>query len=101
MFTTSHHVTGMGQNLAYKTGAELTAQEAADMWYNEIQNYSFDNPGFSSSTGHFTQLVWAETTHIGVGRKVSGNTTYVVGNYTPPGNVQGRENYERNVKRPK
>lgn len=97
----SCHTAGMGQNLAYKTGAELTAQETADMWYNEIQNYNFDSPGFSSNTGHFTQLVWAETTHIGVGHAVNGSTTYVVGNYTPPGNVQGRENYERNVKRHK
>ena len=89
----------MGQNLSYKTGAELTPQNVADMWYGEIKKYDFSNPGFSSNTGHFTQMVWAETTHIGVGRVVRGNTTYVVANYTPPGNVQGRENYERNVRK--
>lgn len=91
----------MGQNLAYKSGAELTAQEVADMWYNEITKYDFNNPGFSSSTGHFTQLVWSETTEVGIGKAVKGTTTYVVANYTPPGNVQGRQNYERNVKRAK
>ena len=92
---------GMGQNLAYKSGAELSAQEAADMWYNEINKYSFNQPGFSSNTGHFTQMIWAETTHVGVGKAVKGNSTFVVANYVPPGNVVGRDNYDRNVKRPK
>lgn len=91
----------MGQNLAYKSGAELTAQDVADMWYNEVRHYNYSSPGFTSNTGHFTQLVWAETTHMGVGRAIQGSTTYVVSNYSPPGNVQGRNNYERNVKRPR
>jgi len=90
---------GMGQNLAFKSGAELSGQEVADMWYMEISKYDFDHPGFSSGTGHFTQVVWAETTHIGAGRATKGSSTFVVANYVPPGNVVGRGNYERNVKR--
>ena len=86
---------GMGQNLAYKSGAEFTAQEVADMWYKEVQNYNFSSPGFANNTGHFTQLVWKGTTHVGVGKAVRGKTTFVVANYTPPGNVAGQ--YEQNV----
>lgn len=90
---------GMGQNLAFKSGAELTGQEVADMWYKEVSKYDFNRPGFSSGTGHFTQLVWAETTHMGAGRATKGSSTFVVANYVPPGNVLGQGNYERNVKR--
>lgn len=92
---------GMGENLAYKFGAELTAQETADMWYNEIRKYDFRNPGFAAGTGHFTQMVWAGTTHMGCGRVEKNGTTYVVANYTPPGNVLGRERFEQNVKKAK
>ena len=89
----------MGQNLAWASGKELTGQGATDMWYNEIQQYNFNNPGFASGTGHFTQLVWAETTQIGVGKATNGGQTFVVANYTPPGNVVGRQNFEKNVQR--
>lgn len=85
----------MGQNLAYKSGAEFTAQEVADIWYNEVQNYNFSSPGFANNTGHFTQLVWKGTTHVGIGKAVRGSTTFVVANYVPPGNVAGQ--YEQNV----
>lgn len=86
----------MGQNLAYYSGGTLTATYTAEMWYNEIKNYSFDRPGFSSSTGHFTQLLWASSKEAGFGYTVRGQTTYVVANYLPAGNVQGR--FEQNVK---
>ncbi|XP_003386119.1 PREDICTED: Golgi-associated plant pathogenesis-related protein 1-like [Amphimedon queenslandica] len=87
---------GMGQNLAYYSGGTLTASYTAEMWYNEIKDYSFDRPGFSSSTGHFTQLLWASSKEAGFGYTVRGQTTYVVANYLPAGNVQGR--FEQNVK---
>lgn len=28
-----------------------TGQEVADRWYNEIKNYNFQQPGFTSGTG--------------------------------------------------
>jgi len=93
---------GMGQNLAMASGKELTGQGATDMWYNEVQRYDFNNPGFASGTGHFTQLVWVETTQVGVGKATNNDgQTYVVANYTPPGNVVGRQNFEKNVQRAK
>lgn len=91
----------MGQNLAYKMGQELTAEDAADMWYQEISNYDFNRPGFSSNTGHFTQMVWADTTEMGAAQIVRGNRSYVVANYIPPGNITNRGQFERNVKKPK
>ncbi|XP_065896937.1 uncharacterized protein [Dysidea avara] len=86
---------GMGQNLAYMSGKPMTGQEATDMWYNEIKDYDFSNPKFTPGTGHFTQVVWADSTEIGVGRATSGGQTFVVANYYPPGNVKGH--FEANV----
>ena len=46
------------------------------------------------------QVVWAGTTHMGTGSAVKGNSIYVVANYSPPGNVVGRQNFADNVKPP-
>ena len=88
----------MGQNLAYYSGGTFTPEHAVKLWYDEISAYNFNNPGFASNTGHFTQLVWAGTTEVGIGRATKGQTTYVVANYVPPGNVIGK--FPENVKPP-
>ena len=41
---------GAGENLAWGS-RELSAEEAAKMWYDEIKDYNFKKPGFSSATG--------------------------------------------------
>ena len=92
---------GMGQNIAYSMGKEFTGADAANMWYKEISNYNFKKPGFKGNTGHFTQLVWADTKEMGAAVSVVGNKTYVVANYIPPGNVTNEGQFERNVKKAK
>ena len=71
------------------------------MWYQEASKYDFDHPGFRSGTGHFTQMVWAGTTHMGAAKVVQGNRSYVVANYSPPGNITNKGQFEQNVKRKK
>lgn len=66
------------------------------MWYDEINLYSFNHPGFSSATGHFTQVVWKSTMNLGCGIAISSdNKIYVVSQYTPPGNYNNE--YRENV----
>ncbi|KAL6937954.1 hypothetical protein ACO0RG_004480 [Hanseniaspora osmophila] len=80
-----------GQNLAL--GYSLyDGTTAVDGWYDEISQYDFSNPGFSSSTGHFTQVVWKGTTQVGCGYKNCNNEwgTYLVCNYQSAGNVLGQ-----------
>lgn len=51
----------------------------------------------SPPAGHFTQVVWKESTKLGVGMATNGNKAFVVGQYRPAGNMIGREYFEKNV----
>ena len=62
-----------------------------------FNSYDFRSPGFRSGTGHFTQIVWQESTELGVGKaKGSNGKIIVVARYRPPGNVINH--FQNNVK---
>ncbi|XP_051981285.1 uncharacterized protein LOC127642891 isoform X1 [Xyrauchen texanus] len=89
-----------GENVYYAWSSatkKLTGQEAVESWYSEIKDYNFSRPGFSSKTGHFTQVVWKDTKEVGVGLATDGKTTFVVGQYLPAGNISNDGYFERNV----
>uniref|UniRef100_H2YZD8 SCP domain-containing protein n=1 Tax=Ciona savignyi TaxID=51511 RepID=H2YZD8_CIOSA len=51
-------------------------------------------------TGHFTQVVWKNSTEIGIGVATDGKgTLFAVANYAPAGNFRGQ--FEENVPKPK
>ena len=78
-------------------GAEMSGHRAAEMWYEEIKAYRFNNPGFGSKTGHFTQVIWVGSREIGLAKATSSNgAQYVVARYFPAGNVIGH--FPDNVK---
>ena len=86
----------IGENIAMCSGEEMTGKSMTMLWYNEIVNYDFNKPQFSTGTGHFTQVVWRDSREIGVGLSKSDNGEYyAVANYYPPGNFI--ENYRENV----
>lgn len=92
-----HADTDLGENLAMKY-PEMTGQQAADMWYNEIKDYDFSNPGFQSGTGHFTQVVWKESKEFGAGVAQSDDGSfYAVGRYSPAGNMTNPGYFRDNV----
>lgn len=74
------------------------ASLAAKLWYDEVKYYDWSAPGFSQTTGHFTQLVWADTKYIGCATNVCESMNLVVCLYWPPGNVLGK--YKQNVLKP-
>jgi hypothetical protein len=71
------------------------------MWGSERTKYNFNKPGFSASTGHFTQVVWKGSRSVGCGwKRCSGGKgkaqgIYVVCQYSPAGNYLGE--FEKNV----
>ncbi|KAM6088827.1 Golgi-associated plant pathogenesis-related protein 1 isoform 3-T3 [Chlamydotis macqueenii] len=90
-----------GENLAWAS-YDQPGKDVADRWYSEIKNYSFQNPGFSSGTGHFTAMVWKNTKKMGVGKaSASDGSTFVVARYDPAGNVVNPGYYEENVLPPR
>lgn len=92
--TLTHSGGPYGENLALG----YDAAGAVDAWYNEISEYNWSDPGYSSSTGHFTQVVWKSTTELGCGIKACGGAwgSYVICSYNPAGNYIGEfaENVE-------
>lgn len=95
----------LGENLAY--GYNFENAGAVEGWFNEIRYYNYSDPKFDASTGHFTQLVWKDTTQVGCGYKNCGTPYgyYIVCDYLPAGNVdlQGDTSYfyRLNVLEPK
>lgn len=77
---------------------------AIKLFYDEIQYYDWNNPGFSMETGHFTQVVWKASIEIGVGIAIYPDPTWryravVCISYRPPGNYLGQ--FEQNVLPPR
>ena len=101
-----------GENLYvyYTTAPSISsdslANTAVKSWYDEVKLYNYNSPGFSSATGHFTQVVWKGSTQLGCGaargtKTMNGtkfNAFYVVCHYAPAGNVQGQ--FPANVLKP-
>ena len=81
-----HSNTQYGENLAI--GTVMTCNRAATLWINEESQYS-PGTGFSSATGHFTQVVWKATLQVGCGIKSCSNGNMVVCQYYPAGNYIG------------
>ena len=87
---------GAGENLAWNTVPSLTGM--VDQWGAEQANYIPGVPlGQASTTGnfgdigHYTQIVWRDTTTVGCGLasgSINGSPvgTFLVCQYDPPGN---------------
>ncbi|XP_070548660.1 uncharacterized protein [Ptychodera flava] len=82
--------------------SDATGFGITKMWYDEIKDYNYDD--FKKSTGvvgHFTQVVWADSSKLGCASTVDikGNTQ-IACEYDPPGNYATVEDHVDNVNRP-
>lgn len=85
-----------GENIFWASNQDYTVVDACENWYNEIE---FFKPGkltekVWTKAGHYTQMIWKETTHMGMGISICKNGgIIIVANYNPAGNYIGEKPY--------
>lgn len=91
---------GHGENLWTGWGGRVwTPEEMVGEWVAEKADYrhgAFPNvsrTGRWSDVGHYTQLIWRDTTHVGCAIESRGDRSVLACRYAPPGNVDGRTAY--------
>ncbi len=94
-----HSGSSYGENLA---AGYPSISAAVNAWYIENKLYSYNHPGFSYQTGHFTQMVWKGTQKVGCGYVTcDGNNgtpgRFLVCEYSPAGNIANHGFFANNV----
>ena len=74
-----------------------TAIDCVNDWYSEISMYDFSTNVRIPGTGHFTQVVWNDSTQLGMGLTIapSNGRLLCVAQYQNSGNWVGE--YTKNV----
>lgn len=75
---------------------QVTAPEVVQSWVEEEADYNYVSnrcrPG--KQCGHYTQVVWRDTTHVGCGAALCPDSGQIWAcNYDPPGNWVGQKPY--------
>jgi len=91
-----HSSTSNGENLFWG-GGTYSPKQVVDDWGSEKQWYDYSNNSCSApprqSCGHYTQVVWRNTTQVGCGVAKSSDQVYWVCQYSPAGNVGDQSPY--------
>ncbi|MCS6813066.1 MAG: pathogenesis-related family 1 protein [Cyanobacteria bacterium] len=82
-----------GENLFWGQGRRWSPTEVVNDWGSEVKDYDYATNSCRGVCGHYTQVVWRDTTEVGCGVARSGNQEIWVCNYNPPGNYLGRKPY--------
>ena len=85
-----------GENLADGTAGGFSVTQLVDIWGNEKQFFiagTFPNvssTGNWEDVGHYTQVVWKNTTQVGGALATGNGLDFLVCQYLPEGNVVGQ-----------
>jgi pathogenesis-related protein 1 len=93
-----------GENIAAATPNYWDAKGAVKGWVDEVKDYDYSKNACASGKqcGHYTQVVWRNTSRLGCATKRcttnspfggSGAWDFWVCNYAPPGNYVGQRPY--------
>nr|AEH25638.1 pathogenesis-related protein 1-23 [Triticum aestivum] len=86
-----------GENLFWGSGKDWTAAQAVKIWADEKANYNYASNSCAAGKqcGHYTQIVWRNSTHIGCARLLCDHNAgvFITCNYSPPGNYIGQRPY--------
>jgi uncharacterized protein YkwD len=86
-----------GENLWMGTRARYSHAEMVEAWIDEKSMFKrgkFPNvttTGNWSDVGHYTQLIWGNTTRVGCAVASNNEDDYLVCRYDPPGNWEGQD----------
>lgn len=93
----------VGENIAANTGTGYDPYTIVDLWASEAIDYDYNTNTCANGKqcGHYTQIVWRDTTELGCAKAVCptlGNTTFTnaefwVCEYLPGGNYIGQRPY--------
>ncbi|MBX7526781.1 CAP family protein [Qipengyuania vesicularis] len=87
---------GQGENLWAGTASAFPYERMSGAWIDEKRFFidaEFPNvstTGNWQDVGHYTQIVWRDTTRFGCGIATGLGRDWLVCRYSPPGNVLGR-----------
>uniref|UniRef100_A0A0E0C257 SCP domain-containing protein n=1 Tax=Oryza meridionalis TaxID=40149 RepID=A0A0E0C257_9ORYZ len=87
-----------GENIFWgSAGADWTAADAVRSWVDEKKyyNYASNSCAAGKVCGHYTQVVWRDSTNVGCARmRCDANRgVFIICNYEPRGNIVGRRPY--------
>jgi uncharacterized protein YkwD len=85
-----------GENLFIGTARHYGTSDAVRAWAAEKSKYhgSALQSSHWADAGHYTQIVWQDTTQIGCATGLCKGKLIVVCNYDPPGNFLGQKPYQ-------
>jgi pathogenesis-related protein 1 len=84
-----------GENLFMGTAGYYGVADAVGAWVSEKKYYKGGTltSGNWHASGHYTQVVWKDTMHLGCAKIACKGNIIVVCNYDPPGNFLGQKPY--------
>ncbi|WP_428150960.1 CAP family protein [Brevundimonas sp.] len=88
---------GHGENLWMGWGERVfTPEDMVGDWIEERRDYrpgvfpNVSRTGDWVAVGHYTQLIWRDTTHVGCAVASRGDRSILACRYSPPGNIDGQ-----------
>ena len=88
---------GLGENLAMWSAGRASLTKLVDLWGAEKSYFieaSFPDvstTGNWRTVGHYTQMIWRNTTEVGCGVARGGGYDFLVCRYSPQGNYMGEK----------
>lgn len=87
---------GIGENLWMGTHGAYSVEAMVGAWASEKRDFvpgifpAVSRTGKWSDVGHYSQMIWPETTRIGCALAATARVDYLVCRYAPAGNIDGR-----------